>query len=150
MCKSPNFQRPVYRATKPSMSKQYRIRQRSKLVYLDEVTQCLGEATGRGEDVLNSSELEDLLGDTGGDDPRPRGHRHHAHGDGAALDGDLAGHGVGLSDLFPQYLLLTGTLRGTTESLARMMAPRMAVATSSAHLTPSPTCPSPRRRRRTP
>jgi len=40
--------------------------------------------------------------------------------------------------LFPQYPLRTGT----TVSLARMMAPRIAVATSLAHLTPRPMCPS--------
>merc|ERR1719244_736505 len=39
--------------------------------------------------------------------------------------------------LLPQKPRLTGTM----ESLERMMAPRMAVATSLEHLTPRPTCP---------
>jgi len=139
MRKSPNFQRPVYRATKPSMSMQYRIRQRSKLVYLA-YPQCLGEAMGRGEDVLNSSELEDILGDTGGDDPGPLGASGMRTVTEPHLPVTLQGTVWGCPILFPQYPLVTGT----TESLARMMAPWMAVATSLAHLTPSLTCPSPR------
>jgi hypothetical protein len=43
----------------------------------------------------------------------------------------------GFPILFPQYPRRTGTMF----SLAEMMAPRMAVATSFAHLTPSPTWP---------
>lgn len=41
--------------------------------------------------------------------------------------------------LFPQYPRRTGT----TAILAVMIAPRIAVATSFAHLTPRPTCPLP-------
>lgn len=44
----------------------------------------------------------------------------------------------GFPILLPQYPLRTGM----TVSLARMMAPRIAVATSLEHLTPKPTCPS--------
>merc|ERR1712051_677225 len=49
----------------------------------------------------------------------------------------LQGTVWGLPILFPQNPRLTGTM----ESLARMMAPRMAVATSLEHFTPSPTWP---------
>merc|ERR550519_340116 len=51
----------------------------------------------------------------------------------------LQGTVWGFPILLPQNPLLTGTM----ESLARMMAPRMAVATSLLHLTPSPQVSSP-------
>jgi len=50
----------------------------------------------------------------------------------------LVGTVWGSPILFPQYPLLTGT----TVNLAAVIAPLMAVATSFAHLTPRPTCPS--------
>merc|ERR1711892_92736 len=49
----------------------------------------------------------------------------------------LQGTVCGLPILLPQKPLLTGTM----ESLARMMAPRIAVATSLEHFTPRPTWP---------
>merc|ERR1712059_227934 len=49
----------------------------------------------------------------------------------------LQGTVWGFPILFPQNPLLTGTM----ESLAMMMAPLMAVATSLLHFTPSPTWP---------
>ncbi|BAT00560.1 Os07g0207301, partial [Oryza sativa Japonica Group] len=61
----------------------------------------LGGAARRGEDVLDAGELEHLLGHVRRHDPGPPGRRHHAHGDGAALAGDLARHGVRLPDLVP-------------------------------------------------
>nr|GME01233.1 ribosomal protein [Ipomoea batatas] len=51
----------------------------------------------------------------------------------------LQGTVCGFPILLPQYPLLTGI----TESLANMMAPRIAVATSLEHLTPRPTWPLP-------
>jgi hypothetical protein len=49
----------------------------------------------------------------------------------------LQGTVWGLPILLPQYPLLTGT----TDNLARIIAPRIAVATSFEHLTPKPMCP---------
>ena len=69
--------------------------------YLHEVAKSLGGATGRGEDILNASELQHLLGHARGDDAGTPGGGHHAHCDGAALAGDLARHGVRLADLVP-------------------------------------------------
>jgi hypothetical protein len=67
--------------------------------YLDEVAESLGGATRRGEDILDTGEVQSLLGHAGGDDAGPPGRGNHAHGDGAALADDLAGHGVRLADL---------------------------------------------------
>jgi len=49
----------------------------------------------------------------------------------------LQGTVWGLPILLPQKPRRTGTI----DNLAKMMAPRMAVATSFEHLTPKPTCP---------
>lgn len=52
-------------------------------------------------------------------------------------DHTLHGTVCGFPILFPQYPRLTGT----TDNLAKIIAPRMAVATSLEHLTPNPICP---------
>jgi hypothetical protein len=68
-------------------------------LYLHKVAEGLGGSTGRGEDILNTSKLQHLLGHARGDDARTPWRGNHAHGDGATLAGDLARHGVGLADL---------------------------------------------------
>ena len=66
---------------------------------LDEISEGFGGTPGGSEDVIDSSELQDLLGDPSGDDSGPTRGGDHADGDGATLSGNLAGNGVGLSDL---------------------------------------------------
>lgn len=69
--------------------------------YLDEIPQCLRGSTRRREDIFDPRKLQNLLRHPGGDDPRPTRRGHHAHRDGSTLPSDLAGDGVGLSDLVP-------------------------------------------------
>jgi len=66
---------------------------------LGEVSKGLGVTTRRGENVLNTSESDELLGDTGGDDTSTTGSGDETHGDGTALSGDLGGDSVGRSEL---------------------------------------------------
>ena len=66
---------------------------------LGEVTQGAGGATCGGVAVVNTGHLKQLLGDGGGDDTSSPGGGDQPHPDGAALAGDLAGHGVGATDL---------------------------------------------------
>ena len=66
---------------------------------LGEVTQGAGGATGGCVAVVNTGHLQQLLGDGGGDDASSPGGGDQPHPDGAALAGDLAGHGVGATDL---------------------------------------------------
>ena len=66
---------------------------------LGEVTQGAGGATCGGVAVVNTGHLQQLLGDGGGDDSSSPGGGDQPHPDGAALAGDLAGHGVGATDL---------------------------------------------------
>lgn len=114
--------------------------------------------------VIDASHHQQLLGDRGRHDPGAAGSWDQAHQHGAAAPSDLQGHNgshlqntppeqppgpgqrgtltlqgtvCGFPILLPQYPRRTGTM----DSLARMMAPRMAVATSLEHFTPSPTWP---------
>lgn len=66
---------------------------------LGEVSKGLGVTTRRGEDVLDTGESDELLGDTGSDDTSTTGGRDETHGDGTALSGDLGGDGVRSSEL---------------------------------------------------
>merc|ERR1711988_1428276 len=104
---------------------------------LGEVAKSSGGATSAGVAVLDTGHLEQLLGDGCGHDPGTAGGGNQSHPDGAALAGHLAGDGVRLADLVPPE----PAPNGHDDSLARMMAPRMAVATSLEHLTPRPTWP---------
>ena len=69
--------------------------------------------------------------------PVPRGAGTRRHITEPHLPVTLPGTVCGSPRDEPQYPRRTGI----TESLARIMAPRIAVATSLEHLTPSPTCP---------
>eukprot|EP00091_Calanus_sinicus_P015551 TRINITY_DN3391_c0_g1_i7.p1 TRINITY_DN3391_c0_g1~~TRINITY_DN3391_c0_g1_i7.p1 ORF type:complete len:167 (-),score=26.95 TRINITY_DN3391_c0_g1_i7:63-563(-) len=102
---------------------------------LGKVTQSSSGALGRGVAIINTGHLQQLLGDRGGDDASTTGGWDQSHPDRAALASHLAGDVWGLPILVPQNPLLTGMM----ESLAMMMAPRMAVATSLEHFTPRPT-----------
>jgi hypothetical protein len=66
---------------------------------LGKVTQSSSRALGRGVAIINSSHLEQLLGDRGGDDAGTTGGRDQSHPDRAALASHLAGDGVGLAHL---------------------------------------------------
>jgi len=66
---------------------------------LGEVAEGSSGATGRGVAILNTGHGQQLLGHGGRDDAGTTGGGDEAHGDGTALAGDLAGHGVGLADL---------------------------------------------------
>jgi len=101
---------------------------------LGEVTQSSGGTTGRGVAIFNTSHDQEFLGNWGRYDASTTWGWNEAHRYGATLASYLARYGVGLPILLPQYPRRTGT----TESLAKMMAPRMAVATSLLHLTPRP------------
>ncbi len=64
-----------------------------------EVAESSSGALGGGVAVLDAGHGEQLLGHGGGDDASSPGCGDEHHQDGAALAGDLAGHGVGLADL---------------------------------------------------
>ena len=66
---------------------------------LGEVAEGTGGAAGGGVAVVDTRHLQQLLGDGGGDDASSPGGGDQPHPDGAALAGDLAGHGVGATDL---------------------------------------------------
>lgn len=66
---------------------------------LGEVTSSSGLTTGLGVDVLNTGELEDLLGDRGGDNTSTTGSRDEADADGTSLSVYLARDGVRLANL---------------------------------------------------
>ena len=66
---------------------------------LGEVAKGSGGATGRGVAILDTSHLKKLLGDGGRHEPGSSGGGDEPHQDGAALAGDLAGNGVGFTDL---------------------------------------------------
>ena len=66
---------------------------------LDEVAHGLGLTPGGGVAVLDTSELENLLGGGGGHKSGTAGGGDQADGDGARLSGDLLGDGVGVTDL---------------------------------------------------
>ena len=66
---------------------------------LGKVTQSSSGALGRGITIINSSHLEQLLWDGGGDDAGTTGGGDQSHPDRAALASNLAGDGVGLAHL---------------------------------------------------
>ena len=61
---------------------------------LDEVTQSTGGTARGGVDILNTSELQQLLGDTGSNKTGTTRSRDKTDRDGTALSGDLHGDGV--------------------------------------------------------
>ena len=63
------------------------------------VAQGSGRSTSRGIAILNTSHLQQLLGDRGGHNPGTSGGRDEPHPDGTALAGDLARNGMGFTDL---------------------------------------------------
>jgi len=65
---------------------------------LHEVTHRLGASLGLGVDVIDTGELEDLLGHTGSNDSRTTGGWYEAHSDGTAFAGNLHGHSVGFTN----------------------------------------------------
>merc|ERR1711991_78925 len=54
---------------------------------------------GRGITIVNTSHHQQLLGDTGSNETSTTGCGDETHTGGTALASDLAGHGMGLSDL---------------------------------------------------
>merc|ERR1719446_671780 len=66
---------------------------------IDDCYTSAGGATGGGVAVVNTGHLQQLLGHGGGDDAGSSGGGDEPHPDGAALAGDLAGHGVGATNL---------------------------------------------------
>lgn len=66
---------------------------------LNEISKSLGGTPRGSEDIIDSGELQDLLGNPSGNDSGTTRGRDHADGDGTALSGDLAGNGVWLPDL---------------------------------------------------
>jgi len=66
---------------------------------LDEVSKGLGGSLRRGKDVLNTGELQNLLGGSSSDDTSSLGSGDHSHSNGTTLSGNLGGDGVGKSDL---------------------------------------------------
>jgi len=65
---------------------------------LDEVSESLGSSGGRGEAIVNSGVVKNLLGDLSGDNTGTTGSGHETHADGTALSGHLHGDSVGLTD----------------------------------------------------
>lgn len=65
----------------------------------DEVTASAGLSTSAGVDVLNTGELEHLLGDGGRNESSTTGSGNHADRHGAALTGDLHRNSVRFTDL---------------------------------------------------
>jgi len=56
---------------------------------LDEVSKSLGATAGSSVDIFNTSELEDLLRDTGSDNAGTSGSRDKTDTDGSGLTGNL-------------------------------------------------------------
>jgi len=54
---------------------------------------------GRGVDIIDTGELEELLGDGSADNTSSTGGGHELASDGTALSGDFAGNGMDVSDL---------------------------------------------------
>lgn len=127
---------------------------------LTKVAQSSGGASSTCPAVFNTCHLQQLLGHRGWHNSSASGCRNEAHQhrstfachlcrkthapcnvkhhyrDTLIWDRTLQGTVWGWPILLPQY----PTRTGMTESLASMIAPLMAVATSLEHLTPSPTC----------
>jgi hypothetical protein len=66
---------------------------------LHAVSEGLGVALGLGENVLNTGELQHLLGSLTRHNASSPGSRDETHTHGTTLAGDLVGHSVGLADL---------------------------------------------------
>ena len=64
---------------------------------LDEVTQSPGGSRRGGVDILNTSELQQFLGDTGSNKTGTTGSGDKTHRDGTTLASDLHGDGMGLT-----------------------------------------------------
>jgi len=69
---------------------------------LDEVTHGLGRASGLGENVVDTSKLQHLLGDTSSYQTGTLGGGHQTDRDGARSTSDLDRNGMGGTDLLPQ------------------------------------------------
>ncbi|ALC38326.1 Bka, partial [Drosophila busckii] len=65
---------------------------------LGEITQSTSGTTSRRVAILNTSHGQQLLGNWGRHDASTTGSWDQTHRDGAALAGNLAGHGMGLAD----------------------------------------------------
>jgi len=94
---------------------------------LDEVTKGLGGATGAGEAILNTGELENLLGGAGSDDTGTTGGGDQANADGTALASNLGGDSVDLADLVTPVTTTNGNKghlgedNGTTNSSGNLL-----------------------------
>merc|ERR1719272_1494125 len=66
---------------------------------LDEVLRGSGVTGGRGVDIIDTGELEELLGDGSADNASSTGSGHKLDSDGASLSGNLARNSVDVSDL---------------------------------------------------
>lgn len=66
---------------------------------LHEVLESLGGALGRGEHVLNTSELQNLLASGSTNDGSSSRSRDESHSNRAALSSDFHGHSVHITDL---------------------------------------------------
>lgn len=66
---------------------------------LDEVLGGTGHAGGSGVHIIDTSELQDLLGDGGGDNAGTTGSGGQLEADGTTLAGRLGGDGMNVSDL---------------------------------------------------
>ena len=106
---------------------------------LGKIAKSSGRASSGGVAILDTIPAipKSFLGTGAQTRPVPRGAGMRRTKMEPHLPVTLQGTVWGLPILLPQKPLRTGTM----ESLARMMAPRMAVATSLEHLTPRPTWP---------
>jgi hypothetical protein len=75
---------------------------------LDEVTSGSGRTFGFGVDVVDTGEVEELLGDGRSHKAGSSGGGHESHLDGSALAGDLAWDGVDSTDLVAPISLSDG------------------------------------------
>lgn len=66
---------------------------------LDEILRSTGHTGGSGEAIIDTSELQDLLGDGGGDEAGTSGGGGQLEADGATLAGRLDGNGMHVTDL---------------------------------------------------
>jgi hypothetical protein len=75
---------------------------------LDEVALGTGLSFGLGVDILDSGELEQLLGDWRSDQTSSTRSGNAPHLNGTTLSGDLAGNGMGVTDLVTPVSLTDG------------------------------------------
>ena len=66
---------------------------------LGKIAKSSGRASSGGVAILDTGHTQELLGNGGADETGTTGSGDETHQNGAALAGDLAGHGVGLADL---------------------------------------------------